>query len=35
VDALVQSAQKGMLDKHIDEYNLQDQDWRKEMMKKK
>jgi hypothetical protein len=35
VDALVYPAQKEMLDKDIDKYNLQDHDWRKQMMKPK
>jgi hypothetical protein len=32
---LFQSAQKELLDKHMEKYNLQDQDWGKQMMKKK
>ena len=35
VDALVQPVQKKMLDEFMEKYNLQDQDWRKQMMKKK
>ncbi len=35
LDELVQPAQKRMLDDHMEKYNLQDQDWRKQMMKKK
>jgi ribonuclease Z len=35
VDDIVQPVQKKMLDNHMDKYNLQDQDWRKQMMKKK
>jgi len=31
----VQPVQKKMLDEFMEEYNLQDQDWRKQMMKKK
>ncbi len=34
-DEGVQPVQKEMLDKHMEKYNLQDQDWRKQMMKKK
>jgi hypothetical protein len=30
VDALVQPAQKRMLDAFADKYNLHDQDWRKQ-----
>ena len=33
VDALVQPVQKKMLDEHMEKYNLQDQDWRKQMKK--
>ncbi len=35
VDRLVQPVQKKMLDEFMEKYNLQDQDWRKQMMKKK
>jgi ribonuclease Z len=34
-DEGAQPAQKELLDKHMEKYNLQDQDWRKQMMKKK
>jgi ribonuclease Z len=34
-DAGAQPAQKELLDKFSEKYNLQDQDWRKQMMKKK
>ena len=33
VDALVQPVQKKMLDGHMEKYNLQDQDWRKQRKK--
>ena len=32
-DEGIQPAQKAMLDKHMEKYNLQDQDWRKQMKK--
>ncbi len=35
LDALVQPVQKKMLDEFMEKYNLQDKDWRKQMMKKK
>jgi hypothetical protein len=35
VDRLVQPVQKKMLDEFMEKYNLQNQDWRKQMMKKK
>ncbi len=34
-DEGAQPAQKELLDKHMEKYNLQDQDWRKQMLKKK
>jgi hypothetical protein len=34
-DEGVQPVQKKMLDKHMEKYNLQDQDWRKQFMRKK
>jgi len=34
-DEETQKAQKELLDKHMEKYNLQDQDWRKQMMQKK
>ena len=34
-DEGIQPAQKEMLDRHMEKYGLQDQDWRKEMQKKK
>ena len=34
-DEETQKAQKELLDKHMNKYNLQDQDWRKQMRKKK
>ena len=34
-DEGAQPAQKAMLDEFMEKYNLQDQDWRKQMMKKK
>ena len=34
-DEGAQPAQKELLDKHMEKYNLHDQDWRKQMMKKK
>jgi hypothetical protein len=34
-DEGAQPVQKKMLDKHMEKYNLQDQDWRKQFMKKK
>jgi ribonuclease Z len=34
-DEGAQPAQKDLLDKHMEKYNLQDQDWRKQMMKPK
>jgi ribonuclease Z len=34
-DEGAQPAQKDLLDKHMKKYNLQDQDWRKQMMKPK
>jgi ribonuclease Z len=34
-DEGAQPAQKELLDKHMEKYNLQDQDWRKQLMKKK
>ncbi len=34
-DEGVQPVQKKMLDEFMEKYNLQDQDWRKQMMKKK
>jgi hypothetical protein len=34
-DEDTQAAQKDLLDKHMVKYNLQDQDWRKQMMKPK
>ena len=35
MDRLVQPVQKKMLDEFMEKYNLQNQDWRKQMMKKK
>ena len=35
VDELVEPAQKEMLDEFMKKYNLEDQDWRKQFMKKK
>ncbi len=32
-DIGIQPAQKEMLDKHMEKYNLQDQDWRKQLRK--
>ena len=34
-DEGAQQAQKDLLDEHMKKYNLQDQDWRKQMMKNK
>ena len=34
-DEGAQPAQKELLDNHMNKYNLQDQDWREQMMKKK
>ncbi len=34
-DKGVQPVQKKMLDEFMEKYNFQDQDWRKQMMKKK
>ena len=33
-DEGIQPAQKALLDKHMEKYNLQDQDWRKQLEKK-
>jgi hypothetical protein len=35
VDELIQPVEKRMLDEFMEKYKLQDQDWRKQYMKKK